>query len=244
MTKLTTEITIEELQYRINAHENDLTQMWTADYFLNVQKELLALKQAAKNPVAYRNKFTGQFFTLEQQPDAATDAVVYEPVFLAAPALPKQPELVESLKKVMNSWLAMEPKLAFQPEFTDVMMLLDAEPAPAQPVIPEEKSAIHRTKEPEDIAFNNGFAAGWNCCRSEVISLNETTAQPVSEPYKLISVKDDTPTESGDYWCYLGKDFESPTKYRVVHFDVRHHEFQDHRVTHWMRLPAEPEQEA
>lgn len=70
------------------------------------------------------------------------------------------------------------------------------------------------------------------------------TAQPVSEPYKWISVKDDTPTESGDYWCYLGKDFESPTKYHVVHFDVRHHEFQDHRVTHWMRLPAEPEQEA
>lgn len=69
-------------------------------------------------------------------------------------------------------------------------------------------------------------------------------AKPVSEPYKLISVKDDTPTESGDYWCYLGKDFESSTKYRVVHFDVRHHEFQDHRVTHWMRLPAEPEQEA
>jgi hypothetical protein len=53
MTKLTTEITIEELQYRIHAHENDLTQMWTADYFLNVQKELLALKQAAKNPVAW-----------------------------------------------------------------------------------------------------------------------------------------------------------------------------------------------
>lgn len=79
----------------------------------------------------------------------------------------------------------------------------------------------------------------WNACRAEMLK-----AQPVSEPYKLISVKDDTPTESGDYWCYLGKDFESPTKYRVVHFDVRHHEFQDHRVTHWMRLPAEPEREA
>lgn len=142
MTKLTTEITIEELQYRINAHENDLTQMWTADYFLNVQKELLALKQAAKNPVGYRNKFTGHFFTLEQQPDAATDTAVYEPVFLAAPVLPKQPELVENLKKVMNSWLAMEPKLAFQPEFTDVMMLLDGEPAPAQPVIPEQPQRI------------------------------------------------------------------------------------------------------
>lgn len=151
MTKLTTEITIEELQYRIHAHENDLTQMWTADYFLNVQKELLALKQAAKNPVGYRNKFTGHFFTLEQQPDAATDTAVYEPVFLAAPVLPKQPELVENLKKVMNSWLAMEPKLAFQPEFTDVMMLLDGEPAPAQPVIPEQANILgYFSFDPED----------------------------------------------------------------------------------------------
>lgn len=113
MTKLTTEITIEELQYRINAHENDLTQMWTADYFLNVQKELLALKQATKNPVAYRNKFTGQFFTLEQQPDAVTDTAVYEPVFLAAPVLPKQPELVdlsqqvEILNRILN-WILKE----------------------------------------------------------------------------------------------------------------------------------------
>lgn len=49
---------------------------------------LLAYEQAAKYPVAYRNKFTGQFFTLEQQPAAATDAVVYEPVFLSAPAHP------------------------------------------------------------------------------------------------------------------------------------------------------------
>lgn len=49
-----------------------------------------------------------------------------------SPVIPEQPVLVENLKNVMNNWLAMEPKLAFQPEFTDVMMLLDAEPAPAQ----------------------------------------------------------------------------------------------------------------
>lgn len=68
---------------------------------------------------------------------------------------------------------------------------LPSDEAPAQPVIPEEKSAIHGTKAPEDIAFNNGFVAGWNCCRSEVISLNETTAQPVSEPYKLKDAVED-----------------------------------------------------
>lgn len=82
-------------------------------------------------------------------------------------------------------------------------------PSSAQPVIPEEKSAIHRTKEPEDIAFNNGFAAGWNCCRSEVISLNETTAQPVSEPYKLPSgyalVPCKLTAENGAKSCMIGE---------------------------------------
>lgn len=189
MTKLTTEITIEELQYRINAHENDLTQMWTADYFLNVQKELLALKQAAKNPAEYKvvsrfgdislfnheceaemyrsmkgfsvtplyaapvlskqpepvawtdsdelkdakNRGSAYLFSLDGEANKFADPRRKIMLYTAPPA---QPALVENLKKVMNSWLAMELKLAYQPEFTDVMMLLDAEPAPAQPVIP------------------------------------------------------------------------------------------------------------
>lgn len=109
MTKLTTEITIEELQYRINAHENDLTQMWTADYFLSVQKELLALKQAAKSPAAKIewdgsefsvNNVSGEFYY------GTTD------VYLA-PVLPKQPELVdlsqqvEILNRILN-WILKE----------------------------------------------------------------------------------------------------------------------------------------
>lgn len=93
MTKLTTEITIEELQYRIHAHENDLTQMWTADYFLSVQKELLALKQAAKNPI-------GSFHISGGQVEATTDycrdgewpVQDGEVLVYAAPVLPKQPE--------------------------------------------------------------------------------------------------------------------------------------------------------
>ncbi|MEG2269044.1 MAG: DUF550 domain-containing protein, partial [Acinetobacter sp.] len=96
MTKLTTEITIEELQYRINAHENDLTQMWTADYLLNVQKELLALKQAAKNPI-------GSFHISGGQVEATTDycrdgewpVQDGEVLVYAAPAQPVIPEQTE-----------------------------------------------------------------------------------------------------------------------------------------------------
>lgn len=314
MTKLTTEITIEELQYRINAHENDLTQMWTADYLLNVQKELLALKQAAKNPI-------GSFHISGGQVEATTDycrdgewpVQDGEVLVYAAPVLPKQPELVvltdeqidavldskanmayiisdkrerlrmfarEIIRTAMISTAPAQPVIPEQAkreqvrrehaewsdatfgnvgpvgplkhlskealeaaaapddllEWADMQFLLwdaqrragipddfitvamiekleinkkrqwpepkDGEPRlhintqSAQHVIPEEKSAIHGTKDPEDIAFNNGFVAGWNCCRSEIISLNETTAQPVSEqpvskPYKLEIDMDD-----------------------------------------------------
>lgn len=102
MTKLTTEITIEELQYRIHAHENDLTQMWTADYFLNVQKELLALKQAAKNPVAWTDSdeledankgYSAYLFGLEGEANKYADPR-RKIMLYAAPVLPKQPELL------------------------------------------------------------------------------------------------------------------------------------------------------
>ena len=97
-------------------------------------RQLLAYEQAAKNPI-------GSFHISGGQVEATTDycrdgewpVQDGEVLVYAVPVLPKQPELVENLKKVMNSWLTMEPKLAYQPEFTDVMMLLDAEPAPAQP---------------------------------------------------------------------------------------------------------------
>lgn len=131
---MTDKISIEELLYRIHAHENDLTQMWTADYFLSVQKELLALKQATKNPVAYRNKFTGQFFTLEQQPDAVTDTAVYEPVFLAAPALPKQPVPMA----FDEAWENTGHLFIDNKQYAALFCGLGYKAALAQPAIPEQ----------------------------------------------------------------------------------------------------------
>lgn len=91
MTKLTTEITIEELQYRIHAQENDLTQMWTADYFLSVQKELLALKQAAKNPAAWVATDSEDFPEYNSHNEFSADCGAGTPLY-SAPVLPKQPE--------------------------------------------------------------------------------------------------------------------------------------------------------
>ncbi|KKI41890.1 hypothetical protein [Hafnia alvei] len=87
-----TKLTIESLEKFVSDIKADGMCDITDSQVESALIRLLAYEQAAKNPVAYRNKFTGQFFTLEQQPDAVTDTAVYEPVFLAAPVLPKQPK--------------------------------------------------------------------------------------------------------------------------------------------------------
>lgn len=100
MTKLTT----ERLEKFVNDIKADGMCDITDHQVESALIQLLAYEQAAKNPVAYRNKFTGQFFTLEQQQDAATDAVVYEPVFLAAPAQPVIPErLIQAINRLLDN---------------------------------------------------------------------------------------------------------------------------------------------
>lgn len=174
MTKLTTE-RLEKLQddlLQFQDHYSDPADKENYDIFVDAlhmldefkaaKEKLMAYEQAAKKPI-------GSFHISGGQVEATTDycrdgewpVQDGEVLVYAAPVLPKQPELVENLKKVMNSWLAMEPKLAYQPEFTDVMMLLDAEAAPAQPVIPEQAKPEFYTKpdrflpeclKPEDIS--------------------------------------------------------------------------------------------
>lgn len=252
MTKLTTEITIEELQYRIHAHENDLTQMWTADYFLNVQKELLASKQSAKNSADLKTLVISEIvdfyagFESLGEPETVDEAQSQlieriEKVFgLTASVLPKQPELIGMKVSIdtggENIGHRLFGEIVGTSDSNGVPVLCievtennDAEPAPAQPVIPEQPKPtisfyldgiiaaaqwVEKQREAYDnehgqhdsdtgfFEFGNDAQRDYSETLAEIAegirSLHPATAQPVSEPYKLISVKDDTPTESGD----------------------------------------------
>lgn len=149
MTKLTTE-RLEKLQDNLLQFQDAYSDpadkenydifvdaLHVIDEFKIAKEKILAYEQAAKNPVAWVATDSEGFPEYNGHNEFSSSCGAGTPLY-AAPVLPKQPELVENLKKVMNSWLAMEPKLAYQPEFTDVMMLLDAEAAPAQPVILEQ----------------------------------------------------------------------------------------------------------
>ncbi|MGC6231996.1 hypothetical protein VU677_14760 [Hafnia paralvei] len=172
------------------------------DEFKIAKEKILAYEQAAKNPAEY--KVVSRFGDISLR-NQKCEAEMYRSMkgfsvtpLYAAPVLPKQPELVENLKKVMNSWLAMEPKLAFQPELTDVMMLLDAEPhelkiPPAIEPDYEVIKGILPTANPDEYACCVA-ADMWNACRAEMLKAQQNEpqnipenipAQPVSEPYKL-----------------------------------------------------------
>jgi len=146
-------------------------------------------EQAAKNPVAWVATDSEGFPEYSGHNEFSSSCGVGTPLY-AAPVLPKQPELVENLKKVMNNWLAMEPKLAFQPEFTDVMMLIDAEPAPSQPAIPEQNDLSEKLIGLANHISSaaNGIPFGWQDWADEIVTdlrSLASTAQPVSEhkPY-------------------------------------------------------------
>lgn len=198
MTKLTT----ESLEKFVNDIKTDGMCDITDYQVALALRQLLAYEQAAKNPVAYMHR-SGQVVTRDETSCEEVFKIcckVETPLY-AAPVLPKQPELLsigELLQRLEEQtgekWVEESGQSVIPDEINsapDYVKALTKEGAyiygwnecraAAQPVIPEEKSAIHGTKAPEDIAFNNGFVAGWNCCRSEIISLNETTAQPVSE---------------------------------------------------------------
>ncbi|AIU73300.1 hypothetical protein AT03_13465 [Hafnia alvei FB1] len=190
MTKLTTE-RLEEL-----ANATTPSVKYVGREIIAMARQLLAYEQAAKEVACWGvTGQRGQIYPLSPQTARMDSFPLYR-----APVLPKQPNATltdEGAKiiKAAEKLVRCKGRYHSEQNYRALAALfgvtvpdlppLPSDEAPAQPVIPEEKSAIHGTKDPEDIAFNNVFVAGWNCCRSEVISLNETTAQPVSEPYKL-----------------------------------------------------------
>ncbi|EMC9795065.1 DUF551 domain-containing protein [Enterobacter kobei] len=99
-----------------------------------------------------------------------------------------------------------------------------------------------------DSAFEHGKAVGWNACRAAML------AQPVSQGYKSdggwISCSDRLP-ESGQNIITLnncggvfgGYIFKKYTDGSYVFVDAEEEYREDDTITHWMPLPAAPQQE-
>ncbi|WAH51934.1 hypothetical protein LMA04_17830 [Pseudescherichia vulneris] len=80
--------------------------------------ELLALRKEreAAVPVRYMNRYTGACYTLEQQPDAATDTAVYVPLYdVAQPvAVPTFEEWCQRTEQKPVGWVREAMREAYE----------------------------------------------------------------------------------------------------------------------------------
>lgn len=90
MSTITKEQLRERAREKVKSLEFSITQTAFADSRAELEEELelarIALASLEAEPVGYMNRFTGRVFTLEEQPGADTDAKVYVPVYAAPPA--------------------------------------------------------------------------------------------------------------------------------------------------------------
>ena len=165
MTKLTTELLEKKIKSCIEIENCEVMMP------LSAAQELLAFRNAAKNPVAWRvSSFAGLptvTFYEDVKDSMIANGQTPEPLY-AAPVLPKQPE----------------PTISF---YRDGIIA-------AAKWVENQRDAYdneHGHSEPDTGAFEFGNDAQleYSTTLSEIAegirSLHPTSAQPVSEPYKL-----------------------------------------------------------
>lgn len=93
-----------------------------------------------------------------------------------------------------------------------------------------------------------GFGIGWNACRAAMLAAAPQSpgSEPATVPGKWIPVSERMPEEGGRYWCYV----EEQNSLGKSHYqwncswngDVWSDKALTGRVTHWMPLPAAPQE--
>lgn len=114
----------------------------------------------------------------------------------------------------------------------------------AEPVLPDEKPMPEASKmHAIDAVAAIAEARGWNACRAFMLQAGNSPASPDC----WIPVSERMPEEGGRYWCYV----EEQNSLGKSHYqwncswngEVWSDKALSGRVTHWMPLPAAPQQE-
>ncbi|MDX6911765.1 hypothetical protein SJZ84_13110 [Hafnia paralvei] len=116
-----------------------------------------------------------------EQMDMARQLLAYEQAAKNEVALPEALKYAEIYGRAFICVNRSGSVHAVDP--SQITLTILNEPAPAQPVIPEQRQMVPDER-PADSSNGNDaeawFDEGWNACRAEMLK-----AQPVSEPYKL-----------------------------------------------------------
>ncbi|MCJ7051599.1 DUF551 domain-containing protein [Klebsiella variicola subsp. variicola] len=123
---------------------------------------------------------------------------------------------------------------------------LYAAPQPA-PVVPEAMPT-YAISPYSGAEYEAGYRDGWNACRAAMLAAapHSPGSEPATVPGKWIPVSERMPEEGGRYWCYV----EEQNSLGKSHYqwncswngDVWSDKALTGRVTHWMPLPASPQE--
>ncbi|EOY8510969.1 DUF551 domain-containing protein [Enterobacter hormaechei] len=124
--------------------------------------------------------------------------------------------------------------------FKDGTRLYTAPPAPVS--VP----AAMEMDDDFDSAFEHGKAVGWNACRAAMLQGADGNSPVIPEGWVACSER--VPEESGRYWCYVEEQNDLGKSHYQWNFSWNGDRWwveseNGGRVTHWMPLPAAPQQE-
>ncbi|WP_247751788.1 DUF551 domain-containing protein [Citrobacter freundii] len=142
---------------------------------------------------------------------------------------------------------------AYADPLREVTPLYTAPPAPVS--VP----AAMEMDDDFDSAFEHGKAVGWNAYRAAMLnrpsssqaSMDADVGGVIKQPSSnsgWIPVSERVPEESGRYWCYVEEQNSLGKSHYQWNCSWNGEAWSDKalsgRVTHWMPLPAAPQQEA
>lgn len=125
--------------------------------------------------------------------------------------------------------LSPEERVEFQARIEDFKALI-AQPAP---VVPDKMTAI--------VKDEAEYVEGWNACRAAMLAADPQLpgSDPATVPGKWISVSERMPENDGAYLCW---DNRYVTTYAFIFGAWQANQFIAKNITHWMPLPAGPQE--
>lgn len=255
MSTITREFTKEQLQQII---ETDHVQCGEASSLARI-----ALASLEAEAVGYMNRFTGRVFTLEEQPGADTDVQVYVPVYIAPPAPVSVPDEVcweDVPEEITEDDMALASALAHGFNQCRAAMLKHSEPFIV--------TSDHRMMEMPQVEAINAVTAMLQGVENVKSRCTIQTAPALDSLTKNAESRCGNSPVIQDGWvaCSERLPENKPGSYEYLVFEglnnrVQHDywnvpdagddcqftPFWNHYgryVTHWMPLPAAPQQEA
>ncbi|HBQ3173864.1 TPA: DUF551 domain-containing protein [Klebsiella pneumoniae] len=152
---------------------------------------------------------------------------------MALAAMDSEPDCKERKLFCSTDTARMRKTISFSTGTGDAPLYRHAQ---AAPVVPDEKD---KTVDADDHPLLWSFNEGWNACRAAVLK-----AQPQNAPQNIpeiipgwIPVSEHLPKEKGVYQVWNGK-YVDNVPFWFGSFQSLHSEL----ITHWMPLPAEPQE--